>query len=576
VFAGMSNAGQLAQKRDIVLFDMEQRRNRELKDQLDYLRQMKIAEEQERHNLAQEQTQREQEARLQAANDAKAKFDADKAANDTLEADRKPYFDAMGKPDSLSVDPVSAIKFQFGRVPQFATQTAQPPVGTADSSILSPEDEAARGTEFNLQFPMASPMDAASKLTAPPTDDEANARMSSLPLANPMSALVNRTSSFAPTLVPKDDLNKVFDDLVSGQPHTNPYEIVRGAELHDPKTGALTAGVQRMTPEEQTRQTLESKVRPSQFRDMPGADGTLRTYLISTEDGSKIDIGPAVPKPPTSASPFPSAYAAEKTRLGRELTADEVVALDLRLKKNAAAANPSGAASRLSNEAADMLARSFIATRQMPALGNNAALRQQVAEAAARLDPDANLAANSADFRSLTTSLSAVERQLSLLEPFERTAVANLDRAVGLAKPIVDSGIPLLNRPWRYVEGQLMGSPDQAKFQAARMAAYTEVARVLQSPTGAGVLSDHARSEAEKAISGDYTLEQLVQTAELIKLELTSRLTNLKEKTNELRQQLRGVGVAGGGISIPGAPGASGTPPAPNPNTKPNDPMGIR
>ncbi len=284
IFRGMSNAGKMAQDRDLATFDLSSRKQRQIQDQLDYLRQMKQLEETQRHNLELEQEARTTADRLRAVNetDIKIKNEAEKRASTNDK--NKLYTDLANQPDYSSVDPTDHLDFRFGagmpgqgRLLQIASQ---PPSGTVDavqSGMLSPEDEAIRSGQFDLQFPMASPMEAAGKLdtSSPESDPGPQSSMSDLPFASPLSVASNRRVDFKPTLVPRAG-----------------HEIVRGAELHG-ADGGVIAGMQKRTDEQKVADTLAGKVTPTQIVKVSKPDGP-HSVLIDRNTGDEIaDLGAA-------------------------------------------------------------------------------------------------------------------------------------------------------------------------------------------------------------------------------------------------------------------------------------------
>jgi hypothetical protein len=146
--------------------------------------------------------------------------------------------------------------------------------------------------------------------------------------------------------------------------------------------------------------------------------------------------------------------------------------------------------------------------------------------------------ATQADLAAAKTALVRMETQYSQTASFEKTARANLDRAIESAKKIADKHSPLINKPWRAVEKDIMGKPEYAAFHTARVVAFTEVAKVLNNPMGSGAVSDTARKEAEGALGENATLQQLMAAANILRQDMTSRIESMKQTIDETKKQI--------------------------------------
>lgn len=175
-----------------------------------------------------------------------------------------------------------------------------------------------------------------------------------------------------------------------------------------------------------------------------------------------------------------------------------------------------------------------------------------------------------ADVAALRKALTTMQNSYAQVSTFEKTAQQNLDRAVDAAGKIADTGSPWFNKPFREAQKGLEGSPELAVYEAARTVAFTEVSRVLSGAMGNGALSDNARDEANDVLNKDYSLQQLLGVAELLKKDMASRTSNMRETIGGIKDQI--ATPAGGGT--PGAPRAPGA--APGKPVNPKDPMDIR
>ena len=166
-----------------------------------------------------------------------------------------------------------------------------------------------------------------------------------------------------------------------------------------------------------------------------------------------------------------------------------------------------------------------------------------------------DLISRQSDVKALGSALSRMESQFATTSAFEKTARANLDRAIASAQHIVDSGSPWVNGPWRAAESQLAGKPEYAAFHAARVVAFTEVSKVLNNPNGQGAVSDSARKEAESALAANATFGQLVAASNILRQDMASRIESMQTTIEEMKRKL---GMTGSGGAV--TPAASTTP----------------
>ncbi len=196
----------------------------------------------------------------------------------------------------------------------------------------------------------------------------------------------------------------------------------------------------------------------------------------------------------------------------------------------------------------DMAALNFKKTGVMPALGmGDKTTRQAIINRAAQITPDdeariaagtGDLAANKANYRADSGSLAAIQKQRDAIQSFENTATKNIDLFLAQAGKVVDTGSPLANTLVRQATGKVLGSPDQAAYDAARQVAVNEIAKITGNPTLAGQLSDTARKEVEAFNPANATLKQTVAVMRLLKQDMTNRITSLDDQLGSIRGRL--------------------------------------
>ena len=165
----------------------------------------------------------------------------------------------------------------------------------------------------------------------------------------------------------------------------------------------------------------------------------------------------------------------------------------------------------------------------------------------AKRNPNADLATAGAKYGANEKALKSVQETSDLMNAFEGTARANLNMVKEAAKPLVDSGSPALNRPWRSLQLSVNGSPEQAVFNAARQVASTEVARVLQSVRGSGILTNEAREEVDKILSGNFTIKQLLAAINLLERDMENRKVSYARQINEIQSRFKAEDISRAG-----------------------------
>ena len=194
----------------------------------------------------------------------------------------------------------------------------------------------------------------------------------------------------------------------------------------------------------------------------------------------------------------------------------------------------------LSPAGLDVAALNYAKTGTLPAMGMSkasAGIRSRIINRAADLYPGLDVAANKAGFGADTAALTQLTKLRDSVTAFEKTAGANLDRFIGTAGKVVDTGSPLLNRPFRGVARSLVGSPNMAAFEAARLAAQNEVARVLNTANLSGQLTDTARREMEQALSPNATLPQLLAASKILRADMQTRRESYDAQIAEIKSR---------------------------------------
>jgi len=201
----------------------------------------------------------------------------------------------------------------------------------------------------------------------------------------------------------------------------------------------------------------------------------------------------------------------------------------------------------MSPEAFDQAAEKYYQTGTLPSIGRGLqglALNKAIMNRTAELHKGESLGEGTAEYKANAESLKKLQGNLDSVSAFEKTAIKNLDMFNDLAKKVTDSGIPILNAPLRSA-ASLLGSKDQAAFDAARQVAVNEIAKVTSSPGLSGVLSDSARKEVESFIPEKATVGQIVKLSETLKKDMANRHESYDQQIADIKSRMGGK--SGGG-----------------------------
>lgn len=144
-------------------------------------------------------------------------------------------------------------------------------------------------------------------------------------------------------------------------------------------------------------------------------------------------------------------------------------------------------------------------------------------------------------------ALDAVTKQYETLKPFAEMAEKNADVLEAKSKLVSDLGASVLNTPIRELQSKFTGNKNVAAYRAALLPVQADFARVLNSPTGSGVLSDTARSEMGKAIKDGATVGELKAALDVFRTDAKNRRESYEADIADLKQR----SVAGGGTVEP-------------------------
>ena len=166
--------------------------------------------------------------------------------------------------------------------------------------------------------------------------------------------------------------------------------------------------------------------------------------------------------------------------------------------------------------------------------GTTAAIIQR----SAALHPEQDLASNKATFQADTGALKQVQKQFDTMNAFEGTALKNLDLYAQTAAKIPDLGAKFANVPLRMITGSMIGTDNMAALNAAHETASTEVAKVLGSATGSGVLSDSQKKDAKDVIDGNLPFSATMAVVNTLKKDMANRHVSYQQDIDAIKGRL--------------------------------------
>lgn len=352
------------------------------------------------------------------------------------------------------------------------------------------------------------------------------------------------------------------------------FRAEKAAKLSLVKTGAASVAAAGNDPvlanhflDQLERNGTYPKEQVKQFRDIIDADpanvAKLTAYLMGPQKMERgapgsVAVNPLTGIPvPGSAVPDPKAETAAKQAAERQteiarhnaeteriagLNAGKAEAAQKETERHNRAMEAQGeAAPSLSPEARDLTAKQFAMTGQLPPMGMGkagAAVRTSIINRAAELYKDLDLPTQVAAFNANKESLKKLQVSRDAIGAFEQTALKNIDVFLDVAGKVVDTGSPLANKLLRNVSSSVLGSPNQAAFDAARQVAVNEIAKITSNPNLTGTLSDSARKEVEAFNPQSATLAQSVAVMRLLKNDMKNRTGSMDEEIKAIQQRI--------------------------------------
>jgi len=141
-------------------------------------------------------------------------------------------------------------------------------------------------------------------------------------------------------------------------------------------------------------------------------------------------------------------------------------------------------------------------------------------------------------------AFTAVTKQYETLKPFAEMAEKNANVLEGAAAKVSDMGGSFFNTPLRDMQSKFGGNTNVAAFRAALLPVQADFARILNSPTGAGVLSDSAREEMGHALGEGATPGQIRTALNIFRQDARNRKETYEAQIEDLKHKTVSGGTA--------------------------------
>jgi hypothetical protein len=339
----------------------------------------------------------------------------------------------------------------------------------------------------------------------------------------------NRQKAGQVKLGPGETLLDTTDNSGGGQA---PREIATGAPLEDAKTRAaraFTAELLGKPAKEVTSQELAKGIQQWELATMNPLDKSIKQEEVLTA---------------------PLNRQVKQSTLMSQALERTVKSQELELANDADTVNTA--------------ATKYLQTGNMPQLGmGSALLRGKIMARATELAKENGIAPEAIPGlqetnKALSASLVDMQKRLGQISAFEQGGAKNLDNFIRLAEKQADTGSPILNRTVRGAARTIAGSPDQAAADAARVAAFNEISKILSGSLGNAGISDAGRKEAEGLLRGDYTMKQLLEVSKVLRQDMKNRSQAYADQIAQVKGQMQGLTKPNGAAAAAGGNAGGG------------------
>jgi hypothetical protein len=211
------------------------------------------------------------------------------------------------------------------------------------------------------------------------------------------------------------------------------------------------------------------------------------------------------------------------------------------LKKQEAEADPAN----MDPAALEAWAQAVSEGRAMPPLGlGKSKIRDWIVNRAGQIaaarqkEGGPGLTESAAGYKAGTATLTSLQKMRGNIGAFEQTAQKNLEIVQEQSKKVDKAGVPIIDKWLLAGKRSVAGDPEVSKLDTAIRVASNEVARVVNSANGSGVLSDTARKEIEAILNPAMTPEQIEGVIGIMKRDMGNRMKSLDEEIERTRKAM--------------------------------------
>jgi len=142
------------------------------------------------------------------------------------------------------------------------------------------------------------------------------------------------------------------------------------------------------------------------------------------------------------------------------------------------------------------------------------------------------------DYKSAAAGHTAITKDLTAIEPFEKMLQSNAKIAIDLGKKAIATEARFANKPINWLKQNASDNPDVADFLAQTTFVQTEAARVLNNPRLVGQLTDAARHEMQQVVNGDMPLNAYTRVVERVVSDGERRIAEMRKTQTDLSNKM--------------------------------------
>ena len=162
------------------------------------------------------------------------------------------------------------------------------------------------------------------------------------------------------------------------------------------------------------------------------------------------------------------------------------------------------------------------------------------------------------EIQASKSALTQMEKQQAAVNSFEQNERKNGEVLVQLAKKVDKTGIPIVEKWRRWVQGKGPNDADVNEFNLQYQNFVTGAARIITNPNMTGVLSNRAREEIQAGFPQWQTVRSIEQSMHRIFADFDNRKAGIEREVGRLKSDIDKRTKALGGKGTPAAAGNGG------------------